>query len=104
MKTRFDLSIIKPGEQTEYIVKAIASHNGGNVPLCREDFISWANFEAARREYLQNKFYIESTDEPGELRVTEDGGKTWTLIIQEVEFHELETTPETLAEIALTND
>lgn len=89
MKTKFNLSILKTGGQTENIVGAIASHNEGRVPLCPLDFISWAQFEKARRSYLDG-FYIESTDEPGELRVTEDGGKTWTLIIQEIELHELQ--------------
>lgn len=92
MKTRFDIHIIKTGAKTEYIVAAIASHNEGRTPLCREDFISWAQFENARSPYLENKFYIESTDEHGELRVTEDGGKSWTLIIQECEIFELEET------------
>lgn len=92
MRTKFNVAILKHGSESNDILKAIASHNGGEVPLCVEDFISWGQMRRALFPLGNAGFYIERTEEPQELRVTEDGGKTFTLIIQEITIEELVET------------
>ncbi len=97
-KTKFTFQILKYTGMIDTIIRAICSHNEGKVALCREDFISYAQFYCAIWPSLYSgSFYIETTDEPGELRMTEDGGKTWSMLIQENEIHELTTESTTTA-------
>ena len=89
-KTKFRFQIIKYGTMTDNIIRAICSHNEGKVALCLNDFISYAQFYGAIFPTLySNQFLIEIMDKENELRVTEDGGKTFTMIIEEITVHEL---------------
>ena len=99
-KTKFRFQIIKYGSMTDNIIRAICSHNEGKVPLCLNDFISYAQFYAAIFPSLYSgQFCIEGMDEENELRVTEDGGKTFTMIIEEITLYELETVEDTPPEL-----
>jgi len=93
-KTKFSVDIHKDGSNSEAIFKAIGSHNGGIVPLCIEDFISYAQFEMAKYPSAQKGFYIVRDDtEFNVIRVSEDGGKTFTITIEERIIHELDPLP-----------
>ena len=88
-KTQFKVAILKNGTESEMILRAIGSHNEGLVPLCVEDFISYCQFRCAMYPFMKATFWAEKGDEESEIRITEDGGKTWTLLIQEITIEEL---------------
>lgn len=94
-KTKFNVDIHKAGtSNSNNILLALGNHNGGIVPLCLEDFISYAQFEKAKYPFTNEGFYIERDEtEPHILHVSEDGGKTWTLTIEERIVHELDPLP-----------
>lgn len=93
-KTKFSVDIHKNGGNNLSILTAIGNHNGGKVPLCLDDFISHAQFEKAKYPSANEGFYIERDDtEMGVIRVSEDGGKTWTMTIEERILEELDPLP-----------
>jgi hypothetical protein len=90
-KTKFKVDILKSGTYNSPILKMIASHNEGRVLLSIPDFISYNILEKAQFPASANLFEIERDvfDEQTKFNVSEDGGKTFTLTIEEIEIHEL---------------
>lgn len=87
--TKFKVDIKKFGFQNAALLRMIGKHNGGEVPTSLPDLISFESHQKA----LDNAkdFTIERDEEDKNiLNVSEDGGKTFTLTIEEIEIHELE--------------
>ena len=91
-KTKLNFAILKYTSDTDRLIKIICSHNEGKKPVCLEDFISWAHIESILFPSLHGGLTIEKSDEPTELRVSNDGGKTWHMVINEIEVEELVMT------------
>lgn len=96
MKTKFNVSILKRGTENEKFLSMIASHNEGLVPLDLGDLVSFGQCCRALYPTINSGLNVErlsddeaETEEYNSIRITEDGGKTFTLIIQQVEIHEL---------------
>lgn len=103
MRTKFKIDVHKSGSDTDMFVKAIAAHNEGKVFLSLGDFISFYSVYRAIYLLAKKDFYVER-DEMQEniVRVTEDGGKTWTLTIEEIELEELIPEPQGEGQPAFT--
>ena len=89
MKKKLNVKILKNGSESPDILRIIGSHNGGEVPICLEDLISWGQCRRALYPLGNNGLAIERTDTESTLSVTEDGGETFTMLIEEVEINEL---------------
>lgn len=97
--TKFKIEILKHGSETENILKLIESHNGGVIPLSLEDFISWGQCRKALYPVSNKGFQITRTDSDDKvLCVSEDGGESLTITIEECEMFELEM-PDDIPEI-----
>lgn len=94
-KTKFSVEIHKTlTGNSSGILLAIGNHNAGRVPLCIEDFISHAQFEKAKYPAMNEDFYIERDDaESNVIHVSDDGGKTWVMTVEERIVHELDPLP-----------
>lgn len=89
-RTKFKIDVLKHGYSLEYIVKAIAAHNGGITPLSLEDFISYAQMDRAIFPTTRKGFTItRSEEEENKLLVSEDNGESYVATIEEIELHEL---------------
>ncbi len=89
MKKKFKFEIVKYASETDSIIRAICSHNEGKVPLCLDDFISYFHFQKAMYPSLHSDFCTEKVDSDDMVKLSKDGGKTWFMIVQEIEIHEL---------------
>lgn len=92
MKKKLNFAILKYGSDTDRLIKIICSHNEGKKAVCLDDFISWAHIESILFPSLHGGLTIEKGDDENELRVSDDGGKTWNMVINEIEVHELQET------------
>jgi hypothetical protein len=94
-KTQLNVRILKTGSENKNLLQIIAACNEGLVKISLEDLISYGICQQALYPGANKNTYIErmSDDEAEEdyncLRVTEDNGKSWTLIIQEITVEEL---------------
>lgn len=91
-KTKFSVELHKAVTgNSNGILLAIGNHNGGIVPLCIEDFISYVQVERAKYPHSNEGFYIKRDDsEPHIIHVSDDAGKTWTMTIEERIIEELD--------------
>lgn len=97
-KTKFKVEILADGSESNNILKAIAAHNSGKCVISLADLISWGVMRSAL--YSAVPCCIErNEDENHILTVTDNGVKT--LIIEEIEIHELEpvTDPNDIADV-----
>lgn len=103
VKTKISVDILAHGSYSDKILKAIARHNSGTHILCHGDFISYANMERALYPNANEGFFIERINGDEEkLGVTEDGGKSYTIVLEFKEIYELETDPDDLKGILLS--
>ena len=89
MKKRLNVTILKMGSESGAILEIIAANNGGQVPICLDDLVSWGQCRKALYPLANKGFQIEKNEEGFNVTVSEDGGQTYTLIIEEIELHEL---------------
>jgi hypothetical protein len=90
-KTVIKVDIHKNGHENEYILKAIGSHNSGESRFTMQDFRGYVNFKKAVFPSVSNYKVIE--DWPVS-RMSEDGGKTFTLSLTWNEVEELKAAEE----------
>ena len=92
MKKRLKIDFLKTGAENENLTKIVASHNGGKCPVSLDDIASWLWCERGRWPSVNleaDKYAKREETEPNKLFITEDGGKTFTCIIEEIEVNEL---------------
>ncbi len=87
MKTKFKVDILMQGGDNDYIIRAITSHNAGNIIISIPDLISWGVMRTAI--YYPATLSIDRDDDNQNVVIVTDNGKR-TLIIEEIEIHELE--------------
>lgn len=68
----------------------IAKHNGGEVPFQIPDFLSFQSHEKALDAFCKDLVIFRDEGDDNKFYVSEDGGKTFTLTIEEIELHELQ--------------
>ncbi len=89
--TKYNVSIHKPGSENNNLLTIIGTHNGGLFPVGLMDLVSYATTTKAKYPEAMKGFQITvSPEDENTLLVSEDGGKSFTLSIQEVEILELE--------------
>lgn len=82
------LDIHKHGTFNSAILKMIAKHNGGQCPMSIPDLLSFGQIQQSLIN--ASNLVIERRDgDENTFDVSEDGGKTFTLTIEEIEIHEL---------------
>jgi hypothetical protein len=92
-KTKFKVDIRKSGSNNDEILKLVSVHNEGKSILSIPDFISYAICRAALLPFTNGEFEISRDPNYNNIfNVSEDGGKTTTLSIEEIELHELVET------------
>lgn len=85
MRTQYFVRIHKNGYQNAAILKMVAKHNEGIEPMGISDFLSFQSIHRALDNDTEKNFCIERDEtEDTTFRVSEDGGKTFTLTIREV--------------------
>lgn len=91
MKTEFNVHIYKHGTNNDAFLTMIGNHNDGKCNISLNDFIGYIHCRVAMYPAIDSgKFKYGLDDENKILDITEDGGKTWTLQISEVEIHQLQ--------------
>ena len=100
-KIKFKPDLHKEGDETDNIIRIIAAHNSGNNPVSLIDIQSYMSCRKAILP-ISGKGYFATrpADNENILHISEDGGETWTLTIEEIEVEELprRLTPEELEE------
>lgn len=85
-KTKFKVDILAEGTENNALLKAIAAHNEGIVYVSIPDFISWGVMKTAM--YPAVIVSIERDEGDENKLIVNDNGKI-TIIIEEIEIHEL---------------
>ena len=89
-RTKFKVDIHNTGMCTDEVLKLIGCHNSGKSYLSIPDFISYGVITAALYPATRGGITIDRDDEESRIfYVSEDGGKTKTLTIEEIEVFEL---------------
>lgn len=89
-KTTFQVEINKPGKHNADILGLVAIHNGGSTNLTLSDFESWVRIEKGRFPSLSEGLQCILDNERSCIHISEDFGKTTTLSIDLITYHELE--------------
>lgn len=77
----------------------VAKHNEGVEPFSISDFLSFQSIHRALNNDTEKDFCIERDEtEDSTFRVSEDGGKTFTLTIREVSIHSIQEMVEAFGE------
>lgn len=87
VKTVIKVDIHKQGSDSDEILKAIASHNGGVRRIFMTDISGWVNMKNAIYPTIKNLFLKH---EWPTTHISEDGGKTFTLSLTWNEVVELQ--------------
>lgn len=90
MRSQYFVRIHKNGYQNAAILKMVAKHNEGVEPFSISDFLSFQSIHRALDNDTEKNFCIERDEtDDSTFRVSEDGGKTFTLTIRKVTIHSL---------------
>ncbi len=93
-KTKFKVDLHKSGMENASLLAAVANHNNSIVPISIVDLQSYMQVRKAMFPSSNDGYYATRSQESESiLNISEDGGKTWTLTIEEIEVHELEEEP-----------
>lgn len=90
-KTKFKIvDLAGTGSCTDEVLRLIGSHNAGKSYISIPDLISYGVITAALYPSTRGGITIEIDEsDENKFSVSEDGGKTFTLTIEEIEIHEL---------------
>ena len=89
--TKYKVSLFQTGAENNSLLTMIGNHNGGIVPVGLLDLVSYATTQKAQLPLTRAGFQITiSPEDSSTILVSEDGGKSFTLSITEIEVFELE--------------
>ena len=87
-KTKFKIDLLAFSNETENLCNMLSRHNGGEVPLCLDDLVSYSQTRKALLPSSRADFSI-LTDEGDNSRVIVREGDKVVMTIEEIELHEL---------------
>lgn len=94
-KTKFKVDILSYSSDNEAILRAIAHVNEGKAELTLPDIQSYFYFKKAEWAAITTKWQaLRDEDHDNILRISYDEGKTTSLIVEEIEVHQLDETPD----------
>lgn len=89
-KSKYNVTIHRNGSENEMILRAIASHNEGLIPVSIEDLMGYVQTKRAMFPLIYSGHTAIKDDEKDYvLNISEDGGKTYTLTLEYCEVFEL---------------
>lgn len=96
MKQKIKVEVHNLGEHTEYIIKAIASHNAGIRTITPLDIQSYLKVRDATFPNSLNDLAYCTGDKDFILNISNDKGKSYSLTLEWAEVHELNTKTDDL--------
>lgn len=89
-KSKYNVTIHKFGGENENILRAVANHNDGIIPISVEDIQGYIQTRRAMYPVIHSSYAAIKDDEKDYiLNISEDGGKTYTLTLEYCEVFEL---------------
>lgn len=91
MKKNFNVKIHKTGSLNDMILRVVGNFNDGKAAISLVDIQSYVTFNKSAFPSLYDGYYAtRDEDDDSILRISEDGGESFTLTIEEIELHELD--------------
>lgn len=92
MKQKINVVIHKTGSNNGFILECTGETNAGKAQFSPRDLEGYLNMKKAFTPMSAEGYkLLKDETEPNTFHVSEDGGKTFTLSLEWVEVHNLET-------------